>query len=97
MIERGDADGAKAEWKYAAAIAAEANERDVRAQILDALAELYEELGEEHMAVQCRRELDEVVGGAYRARNGEARDSSVLRAHPRARAENAPRHLAREG
>ena len=65
MLERGDAEGAKAEWKYAAAIAAEANERDLRAQILDALAELYEELGEEHMAVQCRRELDEVVGGAY--------------------------------
>ena len=86
MIERGDADGAKAEWKYAAAIAAEANERDVRAQILDALAELYEELGEEHMAVQCRRELDEVVGGA-RARNGEGRDSSVS-AHPRETAEN---------
>jgi tetratricopeptide (TPR) repeat protein len=60
--ERGDLDDAKIELKFAAAMAREEGRVDALEKILDVLVATYDELGEDHMASQARRALEEVRG-----------------------------------
>ena len=60
--ERGDLDDAKIELKFAAATAREEGRVDALEKILEVLVATYDELGEDHMASQARRELEEVRG-----------------------------------